>query len=92
VAASFRAYRQFDEPNAEQALHLPLGAWVMTPLDDIAEVLDFRVLRPPATLAEACIVADEMLAFGCDLEYVNTPRESLAELAQQVLNSQIWEL
>ena len=54
--------------------------------------LDFRVLRPPTTLAEACIVADEMLAYDWDFDYENTREESVAELAQRLLNSEVWEL
>jgi hypothetical protein len=54
--------------------------------------LDFRVLRPPTTLAEACAVADEMLAYDWDFDYENTREESVAELAQRLLNSKIWEL
>jgi hypothetical protein len=54
-----------------------------------AAMLDFRVLRPPTTITEACIVADEMLTYDWGFDYANTREESVAELALLAVNSEV---
>jgi hypothetical protein len=54
--------------------------------------VDLRVLRPPTTPAEAWIVADEMLAYGCEYDYEDARVDSVAVLAPRILHNDVWTL
>jgi Domain of unknown function (DUF4253) len=55
--------------------------------------MDLPIQRPPAMMADACVVAAEMIGYCwwlAEIATADTEEEQVAELASQVLKSTVW--